>query len=560
MSNNEISFSDLGLKNEILKSIESLGYESPSPIQAEAIPCILEGSDILGQAQTGTGKTAAFSLPLLCGIDTKSKDTQMLVLVPTRELAIQVSEAIFKYGKGLKSLNVTPIYGGQDYSVQLRSLKRGSHIVVGTPGRTMDHMRRGTLKLDSLKSLVLDEADEMLNMGFLGDVEWVLEQTPNSRQIALFSATMPREIAKIAKKYLNNPKEISIKVKTTTADTIRQRFWMVSGMHKVEALTRILESENFDAMIIFVRTKNITTELASKIESRGFRAVAINGDIAQKTRERSIARLKSGKIDILVATDVAARGLDVERISHVINYDIPYDTESYVHRIGRTGRAGKEGDAILFVSPRERNFLSAIEKATRKKIERMQLPSAELINDKRIENFKTKLANTLSLEGLSKYQDVIEQYQAEHNIPFIEIAAGLARMLSDKDSIFVEDRKETFVEESFDEPSRGRGRRDRDRGRDRGGRDRDRGRGRNREPDEGMQRFKIEVGHKDGVKPGNIVGAIANEINLTNKKIGKIDISDDYSTVDLPDDLSPDLLEKLRKVWVCNKRINIQTF
>jgi ATP-dependent RNA helicase DeaD len=421
-------------------------------------------------------------------------------------------------------------------------------------------MRRGTLKLDSLKSLVLDEADEMLNMGFLGDVEWVLEQTPNSRQIALFSATMPREIAKIAKKYLNNPKEISIKVKTTTADTIRQRFWMVSGMHKVEALTRILESENFDAMIIFVRTKNITTELASKIESRGFRAVAINGDIAQKTRERSIARLKSGKIDILVATDVAARGLDVERISHVINYDIPYDTESYVHRIGRTGRAGKEGDAILFVSPRERNFLSAIEKATRKKIERMQLPSAELINDKRIENFKTKLANTLSLEGLSKYQDVIEQYQAEHNIPFIEIAAGLARMLSDKDSIFVEDRKETFVEESFDEPSRGRGRRDRDRGRDRGGRDRDRGRGRNREPDEGMQRFKIEVGHKDGVKPGNIVGAIANEINLTNKKIGKIDISDDYSTVDLPDDLSPDLLEKLRKVWVCNKRINIQTF
>jgi ATP-dependent RNA helicase DeaD len=560
MDKENISFSDLGLKSEILKSINSLGYETPSPIQASSIPAILNGSDILGQAQTGTGKTAAFALPLLCGVDTKDKNIQILVLVPTRELAIQVAEAIFKYGKFLKSLHVTPIYGGQDYGVQLRSLSRGSQVVVGTPGRTMDHMRRGTLKLDSLKALVLDEADEMLNMGFLSDVEWVLEQTPSQRQIALFSATMPREIAKIAKKYLNEPEIISIKVKTTTAETIRQRYWMVSGMHKIDALTRILESESFDAMIIFVRTKNITVELANKIESRGFRAVAINGDIAQNTRERSIQRLKSGKVDILVATDVAARGLDVDRISHVINYDIPYDTESYVHRIGRTGRAGKNGDAILFVSPRERNFLFAIEKATRQKIERMKLPSAEVINDKRVENFKTKLTNTLEINGLEKYQKIVEQYQSEHDIPFIEIAAALAKMSGDNDSLFLEDKKERYVEENFESDYQ-RGRRDNGR-RDNGRRDRDRsksrGRREQREPDSGMDRFKIEVGRKDSVKPGNIVGAIANEIDLDSKNIGKIEILDNHSTVDLPNDLPEKSLSKLRNIWICNKKTNIQ--
>ncbi|MGB5677281.1 MAG: DEAD/DEAH box helicase, partial [Gammaproteobacteria bacterium] len=382
-TNTVTAFDQLALNKPLLAVLNEVGYETPSPIQAQTIPLILQGKDVLGQAQTGTGKTAAFALPLLSRLDLKQKDPQVLVLAPTRELAIQVAEAFQKYASHMKGFHVIPIYGGQDYRGQIRALQRGVHVVVGTPGRVMDHMRRGTLKLGKLSALVLDEADEMLRMGFIEDVEWILEQTPPHRQIALFSATMPQQIRRIATEYLNEPEQITIKSKTTTVDTIRQRFWPVSGVHKLDALTRILEAEPFDAMIVFVRTKIATSELSEKLEARGYASAPLNGDIAQTQRERTITQLKNGKLDIIVATDVAARGLDVERVSHVINYDIPYDTEAYVHRIGRTGRAGRQGDAILFVAPREKRLLSAIEKATRKKIEIMELPTTELINDKR---------------------------------------------------------------------------------------------------------------------------------------------------------------------------------
>ena len=358
----QLTFQQLALSEPILKALNDVGYETPSPIQAETIPLLLSGRDVLGQAQTGTGKTAAFALPALSNIDVNQRDPQILVLAPTRELAIQVAEAFHKYAKHIKGFNVLPIYGGQEYGGQIRSLKRGVHAVVGTPGRVMDHIRKGTLNLDGLKTLVLDEADEMLRMGFIDDVEWILEQTPKTRQIALFSATMPTQVRRIATAHLTNPAEITIKMKTATANLIRQRFWPVSGMHKLDALTRILEAETFDGMIIFVRTRIATVEVAEKLSARGFAASALNGDIPQAQRERTVDQLKKGKLDILVATDVAARGLDVERISHVVNYDIPHDTEAYIHRIGRTGRAGREGDAILFVAPRERRMLNAIER------------------------------------------------------------------------------------------------------------------------------------------------------------------------------------------------------
>ena len=422
------SFKDLALDKALLKALDDVGYETPSPIQAETIPLLLEGRDIIGQAQTGTGKTAAFALPLISNLDLKQKDPQILVLAPTRELAIQVAEAFQTYAKHTKGFHVLPVYGGQDYKGQISALKRGVHVVVGTPGRVMDHIRKGTLKLKGIQALVLDEADEMLRMGFIDDVEWILEQTPAERQIALFSATMPQQIRRIATRYLNNPEQVTIKTKTTTVDTIRQRFWPVSGVHKLDALTRILEAETFDGIIIFVRTKTSTVDLTDKLQARGYAATALNGDIAQNQRERTIQQLKKGKLDILVATDVAARGLDVDRISHVINYDIPTDTEAYVHRIGRTGRAGRKGDAILFVAPREKRLLSAIERATKKKIEMMELPSTELINDKRVADFKQKITDTLGNDDLGLFTQLIEQYQQEHNIPAEEIAAAIAYM------------------------------------------------------------------------------------------------------------------------------------
>ncbi len=542
------SFQDLMLSAPLLKALDEVGYETPSPIQAKTIPHLLNGLDVLGHAPTGTGKTAAFALPLVSRLDLKKRHVQIMVLTPTRELAIQVSEAFQKYASHISGFHVLPIYGGQEYSQQIRALRRGVHVVVGTPGRVMDHMRRGTLKLDGLQALVLDEADEMLRMGFIDDVEWVLEQLPSERQMALFSATMPKEIKNIANRYLNSPQEIKIKAKTATADTIRQRYWRVSHQHKLEALTRILEVEPFDGVLMFVRTKLATVELADKLEARGYAAAALNGDMVQKSRENTIERLKKGSLDILVATDVAARGLDVDRISHVINYDIPYDTEAYIHRIGRTGRAGRTGDAILFVTPREHRMLSAIEKATRHKIESLDLPSTEMVNNQRIANFKQRITDTLGSGELEFMQGVIQQYEHEHDVPPLEIAAALAKMsLGDKDLLLSEKK----------EPKSGK---DHSPRLDSDPRNKKSHRGRSRknaEPPEGMERFRIEVGHDHEVQPGNIVGAIANEAGVDAEHIGHIDIRDDHSFVDLPLGMPKDIFEDLKKVWVCNQQIRI---
>jgi ATP-dependent RNA helicase DeaD len=582
-----ITFSEFELKPALQKSLDEVGYETPTPIQEQTIPLMLEKKDVLGQAQTGTGKTAAFALPLLSNLNLRQKDPQVLVLAPTRELAIQVAEAFKKYASHMKSFHVLPIYGGQEYSGQIRGLKRGSHVVVGTPGRVMDHMRRGTLKLDKLSTLVLDEADEMLRMGFIDDVEWILEQTPKERQIALFSATMPHQIRRIATRYLKDPVEIIIKDKTTTAPTIRQRFWPVSGMHKLDALTRILEAEPFEAILIFVRTKTATVELSAKLEARGYASTPLNGDIKQNQRERSIERLKSGKLDILVATDVAARGLDVERITHVINYDIPHDTEGYVHRIGRTGRAGRQGDAILFVAPREKSMLHAIERATNQKIEIMELPSTELINDQRMAKFKQRITDTLASEELGLYHQMIEQYQQEHNVPVLEIAAALGQLLQGETPLMLQEKSHNFKEDKSwqnDEtkPRKGRGG---DRGKERGrirdkvrgkdqdrihkkeftlekrdkvrGKDQDRTSNKELPLEEGMERFRIEVGHNHDVKPNNIVGAIANEAGLDSQHIGRINIYDDFSVIDLPEGMPKDVFSDLKKVWVAGKQLHI---
>ncbi|OAI13346.1 RNA helicase [Methylomonas koyamae] len=538
------SFKDLNLADPILKALESVGYETPSPIQAQIIPFVMAGRDVLGQAQTGTGKTAAFALPILNRIDIKQKDPQALVLAPTRELAIQVAEAFQCYAAHIKGFHVLPIYGGQDYTSQLRQLNRGAHVIVGTPGRVMDHMRRGTLKLDQLQTLVLDEADEMLRMGFIDDVEWILEQTPPTRQTALFSATMPSEIRKIAQQYLTNPEQVTIKVKTATAANIRQRYWFVSGLHKMDALTRILEAENFDGMIIFVRTKTATIEVAEKLEARGFSASAINGDMSQALRERAIDNLKSGKLDILIATDVAARGLDVDRITHVVNYDIPYDTESYIHRIGRTGRAGRTGDAILFVSPREKRLLANIEQATKQKVEEMQLPSTEFINNARINKFKQRITDTLAGEELSFYTQLINQYQVEHNVPAMDIAAALARLLQGDTPLLLKDSGKKPRKDAETKPQTERGPR------------REKGRVGAVE----MEMFRIEVGRSDGVKPGNIVGAIANETGIDGDHIARIKIEEHYSTVELPAGMPKDLFQALKKVRVAGKPLNISRF
>jgi len=539
------AFSQLALDQSLLKALDEVGYETPSPIQAQTIPLLLEGKDVLGQAQTGTGKTAAFALPLLSRLDSKQKDPQVLVLAPTRELAIQVAEAFQKYAKHMRGFHVLPVYGGQDYRGQIRALERGVHVVVGTPGRVMDHMRRGTLKLNKLAALVLDEADEMLRMGFIDDVEWILEQTPADRQIALFSATMPQQVRRIATRHLNEPAQITIKVKTTTAETIRQRFWPVSGVHKLDALTRILEAEPFDAMLVFVRTKTATAELAEKLEARGYASAPLNGDIPQNQRERTITNLKKGNLDIIVATDVAARGLDVERISHVVNYDIPYDTEAYVHRIGRTGRAGRQGDAILFVAPREKRMLGAIEKATRQKIDIMDLPSTELINDKRIARFKQRITDTLANEDLGLFTQLIEQYQQEHNVPAVEVAAAVAKLLQGDTPFLLQNKPQRKADDSWNKPER--------KSPGKHGRPSRKG----APPAEGMQRYRIEVGHTHGVKPGNIVGAIANEAGIDSQHIGHINIHDDYSLIDLPEGMPRDIFNDLKKIWVSGQQLRI---
>ena len=474
------------------------------------------------------------------------------MLTPTRELAIQVAEAFQRYASKIKDFHVLPIYGGQDIEGQLRRLKRGVHVVVGTPGRVMDHMRRGSLNLESLWCLVLDEGDEMLRMGFIDDVEWILEKTPANRQVALFSATMPKPIRSIAKRYLKDPIEITIKTKTATVETTRQRYWMVSGMdHKIDALTRILEAENFDGVLVFVRTKTVTTEIAEKLLARGYLCAALNGDIAQSQRERIIDRLKKGKLNIIIATDVAARGLDVDRISHVINFDIPYDTESYVHRIGRTGRAGRSGEAVLFVAPRERRFLSDIEKATRQKIELMDFPSTEVLNDKRIANFKQQITDTLAEEDTNLFYDIIDQYRQEHNVPAIDIAAALAKLVQGEDPLLLQERPSRKKHESERKP---RAERTRARG------DRPPESSKRKSPrvnDEDMDSFRIEVGSKQNVQPGNIVGAIANETAIDPNDIGRIDIQDNYSTVDLRKGIPRHVWRMLKKVRVAGKELEI---
>jgi len=546
-------FQDLNLKEPLLKALNEVGYETPTPIQGQTIPILLDGLDLLGHAPTGTGKTAAFALPLISRLDLKIQQVQVMVLAPTRELAIQVAEAFQRYAAHIKGFHVLPVYGGQAYTGQIRQLRRGVHVVVGTPGRVMDHMRKGTLKLDALQALVLDEADEMLRMGFIDDVEWILERAPKQRQMALFSATMPKEVQRIARRYLQNPREIAIKTRTATADTIRQRYWLVSGLHKLDALTRILEVEPFDALLMFVRTKIATTQLAEKLEARGYAAAALNGDMVQKNREQMIERLKKGSLDILVATDVAARGLDVERISHVVNYDIPYDTEAYIHRIGRTGRAGRKGEAILFVAPRERRMLSAIEKATRQKIEPLELPSTEMVSNKRIANFKQDISDTLAAGELDFMQSLLEQYQQEHDVPAIEIAAALARMtIGDRPLLLQPDagkstrpqpgkRSDSRQQKNKHEPRKGGARRSDSKTR----------------PAKGLERFRIEVGHMHKVKPGNIVGAISNEAGLDAQHIGHIDIHNEFSLIDLPKGMPHEVFQDLRNIRVLGQRLYI---
>ncbi|ABA87588.1 ATP-dependent RNA helicase DbpA [Syntrophotalea carbinolica DSM 2380] len=530
------TFAELSLCPEINRVIEEIGYETPSPIQARSIPPLLEGRDLLGQAQTGTGKTAAFALPLLSRLDLSLRSPQVLVLTPTRELALQVAEAVQTYARHLQGFHVLPVYGGQNMGQQLRQLQRGAHVVVGTPGRIQDHLRRGTLKLDRLSCVVVDEADEMLKMGFIDDVEQILEHAPEQRQTALFSATMPNEVLKVARRHLREPVEVRIKAKTSTVETISQRFWQVRGVRKLDALTRILEAEDIDAMIVFVRTKIATVELAEKLEARGFSSAALNGDMTQALREKTVERLKSGSLDIVVATDVAARGLDVQRISHVVNYDIPYDTESYVHRIGRTGRAGREGSAILFVAPRERRMLAAIEQATRQKIAPMKLPSRQDITNRRVALFKEQILDAMQSQDLEFFEDLIDGIQQEFDTEPRTVAAALTYLLQ-KDRPLLPD------EEAFEEvlPASG--------GRfDGGGRS---------HADEGLQRYRIEVGRVHGVVPGHIVGAIANEAKISSRDIGQIKIYHDFSLVDLPADLSPAVMRHLQKVWVCGQQLQL---
>lgn len=564
------SFEELGLSGPVLKALADVGYETPSPIQAQVVPHLLAGRDVVGQAQTGTGKTGAFAWPLLQQMDLVTNAPQVMVLAPTRELAIQVAEAFERYAKHMPGLNVLPIYGGQSYNLQLRPLKRGVHVVVGTPGRVMDHMRRGSLKLEALKTLVLDEADEMLRMGFIDDVKWILEQLPQGHRTALFSATMPPVIRRIAQEHLTDPAEITIKVKTQTANTITQRFRVVNGNQKLEALARLLEFEEYDGMIVFVRTKIAASQVAERLESRGYASAALSGELAQAQRERVVDRFKAGKLDILVATDVAARGLDLDRISHVINYDIPYDTESYVHRIGRTGRAGRKGQAILFVTPREKRMLRSIERATRAEIEPMQMPSNEDITDMRVARFKETIAAAMNDDNAEFFRNLVREFTESAGVPLEDVAGALAAMAQKDRPLQVDFADMTSYRQTRgSDEARGRSeRRDEGRGRDRyedRGRDRyeDREPRRERKPmpgpstEQGMERFRIAVGHHHGVRPGQIVGAITGEAGLEGKHVGRIEIYEGFSTVDLPEGMPREIFEDLQRARVCGQQLDI---
>lgn len=553
-------FADFDLSENVLKALNTLGYERPSPIQAACIPVLLEGRDIIGQAQTGTGKTAAFALPLLSQVDLSVKHPQVLVLAPTRELAIQVAEAFQAYAANIRGFHVLPIYGGQSYDIQLRQLKRGAHVIVGTPGRVIDHLKRKTLNLEHLSALVLDEADEMLRMGFIDDVEWILQQTPQERQVALFSATMPDVIRKVARQHLDDPAHVRIESKTQTATTIRQQFLTVSGYKKMDALTRILESSDFDAVLVFVRTKNATVEVAEKLEARGFSSEALNGDIAQKMRERTVERLKKGQIDIVVATDVAARGLDVDRIGLVVNYDIPYDAESYVHRIGRTGRAGREGMAVLFVTNKERHLLRSIEKMTRHRIEPLQLPSTADINQRRMDKFKQRILDTMDTADLAVCHDLVKSFVEEHDTDPLRLSAALVKMVQGDEPLLLTDREKGNKRERQHD------------------RDRKDGRKPDMEPNRKpkpiqyqakplkefpeikMRRYRLDVGYEHQAQAGHIVGAIANEAEIDSCYIGSIDIHDDFTLVDLPDGMPNEVFQILKKARVSGRPLRIKAF
>ena len=561
---NTLSFKDLQLSEPVMKALASVGYEQPSPIQAQSIPPLLAGRDILGIAQTGTGKTAAFALPLLCTIDSSAKKPQAIVLTPTRELAIQVAEAFQKYASFIKGFHVLPIYGGQDMRVQLRALTRPVHVVVGTPGRVMDHLRKGSLDLQDLKTVVLDEADEMLRMGFIDDVQWILEHTPKERQVALFSATMPKPIQKVTEQYLKNPVEIRITPESKTVERIEQRFMMVQQNRKLDAITRLMEVEVFDAAIIFVRTKTATQELAEKLEARGYSAAALNGDMNQTQREKTVNGLKKGKLDILVATDIAARGLDVERITHVINYDIPYDSEAYVHRIGRTGRAGRDGKAIIIITPREQRLLRTIEAQIKAPIAEYKLPSAAEVSASRIAAFKNELIATIASVSdrpeQEALQDLVVDLHENHGLEPLDIATTLAWMAQQENPLFVEAGIDDFVVD----PSNARRERPNDRS-DRGDRGGDRNRNpredrvrRDRSPTPGTVTYRLAVGRTDGARPGDIVGAIANEAGIDSANIGSIRLADTFSTIELPESMSSDLLNKIRKIRVRNRELDIR--
>ena len=571
-------FARFGFAPELLKALEAIGYLEPSPIQKAAIPELMLGRDLVGQAQTGTGKTAAFALPMLAALDPEQRKPQVLVLAPTRELALQVAEAFNSYASHLPGVRTLAIYGGADFRDQIHQLKRGVQIVVGTPGRVMDHMRQGTLDLSSLRALVLDEADEMLRMGFIDDVEWVLEQLPEQRQVVLFSATMPPEIRRISQKYLNAPAEITIKQKAADATRIRQRFLMVHAPHKQAALERVLEAETSEGVIIFARTKAITLTVAESLEQHGYDVAVLNGDVPQAQRERTIERLKSGQVDVLVATDVAARGLDVERISLVINYDIPFDSEAYVHRIGRTGRAGRSGDAILFLTPRERRFLGGMERAVGKPIEEMEVPSNATINQNRLDRMRTKLTNCLQTPASSEQErallsEILQRVAQEQGSSPEQLAlAALELSLVGKPLLL--QGEENFQQVRQNGPGRDGGRdggrdfgRDRGRGREMGrevGRDVGRGAPRGERPvgppEDNMERFRVELGWRDRIKPGNIVGAIANEAGLNGRAIGRIQIFDTHSTVDLPKGMPEDVFQGLRQLRVMNKPLQLSRF
>jgi ATP-dependent RNA helicase DeaD len=573
-----IRFSDFDLGEPLQQALRDVGYESPSPIQAAAIPLLLQHRDLLGQAQTGTGKTAAFALPILARITIAPAAPQALVLAPTRELAIQVSEAFQRYAVHLPGFHVLPIYGGQAYGPQLSALRRGVHVIVGTPGRLIDHLEKGSLNLAALRTVVLDEADEMLRMGFLEDVERILRRMPATRQTLLFSATMPSEIRRIAKFYLRDPAEVTVASRTSTADNIRQRYWLVDGLHKLDALTRILEAEPFDGMIVFSRTKMGTEELAEKLQARGFSAAAINGDLAQQQRERTVQQLKDGAIDILVATDIAARGLDVERVSHVVNYDVPPDPESYVHRIGRTGRAGRKGEAILFITPRERGLLRAIERSTRQVIAPLELPSVQAVNNARISRFQEKITETLAAGELDLFASIVEDYEREFNVPARDIAAALAKMSRRGVPLLLAPPPKAA---SAARPERERAdptavrERPPARTRARAGapaeapqpqyppsaRPRAEGSGppaRKPPPPPPMLNFRVEVGKAHGVKPGNLMGAIANECGLEARHIGRIQLDEEFSYVELPATIPARLVKHLQGVRVAGKPLRIK--